>query len=1108
MKLKTILAVAATSIGLLAHADYADKVVSFEGMTADEAATKATLEADEAACNSTATWDLQDNTDVTVKAYVQGDAKFATRATQFTTLDIPYNKYLSVKTPLTNGIVRAASTTIDGEIFVDTLVKFTAVDVGDTVDVPDDAKVAVWVQAQDETDTPVNHIMVTAGSDKTVYDCGEIENLDAWHRLTIKVIGNVTSDDDQNGVVIYLDGSSDPLWCEDAKDAFAGVTLTNVAAEYKKNGQLFPAIANSATFNSVEFAGQGAIDDVVFTKTAEDFAKDPTVAELTFGTTIAKLYVNDGEETLTFEGSPAKFVYDGTKTYTYWYDAAAGYISLPQSKAKTLTGFDIEIDPADPAVAQIGTEKYSTVAAAITAATADQTVTLLVDAEETISIAKDGVAFTLDLAGNDIDGTVTVTTGTLTITNSTIEVGKVTGDVTVASTLTITAGIYDGVVSKDGRSAVLTVTGGAFLTAKNTNEDGECTLTAPEGFKFVAGTGGLVGYWVLDVKPIFEGAGTEADPYQIAIEDDLVKLADYTAKNDTTGVYFKQIADITLTEVITPIGADNNKENANKEGKADDFKAVAFKGIYDGDNKTISNVVLPRADYTGVFGSTFGATIKRLKVACAGFDSDSEAANCGGALIAGTTVKTTIEGCEVSGSATATKAIAGIVGYACEGTVVKDCVNKANLKSANEKVGGIIGCAQNGDAFGGKTVGEITVDGCTSEGNLECTTEGKTYVGGLVSYTDSKVVFKGANVVSGTLTQAGSTTPSSVIALNSGSVELDEGATFAVPAGIKTVTKNPVDGLIFATVNGNVATLVKKAALAFGNEYQVMATGASYTFAAAGSISFDTTLATPTVTAADGLVLSGPTGETAVKTWSARAYVPVTGVTLDITSTNVAPNATFTLTATVAPDGADDAEITWTTSDATIATVVNGEVTALADGKATIKATNAKTGIFASCEVTVKADGPVVPVGPGEVTPKGEENKATIAEAFGDNLAKWVEDVYGAGGAIPAAKLNATTPALIAAAKEFNLPIMTEAVTVTVEAAAEGFTFKIVDGEPINVQKANLQKLVKYTAELGTTAFGDSTDKVDFENNGTSFDAKFTTPDAAAGFMKVDMTAE
>ena len=81
--------------------------------------------------------------------------------------------------------------------------------------------------------------------------------------------------------------------------------------------------------------------------------------------------------------------------------------------------------------------------------------------------------------------------------------------------------------------------------------------------------------------------------------------------------------------------------------------------------------------------------------------------------------------------------------------------------------------------------------------------------------------------------------------------------------------------------------------------------------------------------------------------------VPVSGIVLDKTSVELLEGETTTLKATVSPDNATDKTITWSTSDASIATVDNnGVVKAIKVGKVTI---TAKAGDkTATCEVTVK----------------------------------------------------------------------------------------------------------------------------------------------------------
>ena len=89
-------------------------------------------------------------------------------------------------------------------------------------------------------------------------------------------------------------------------------------------------------------------------------------------------------------------------------------------------------------------------------------------------------------------------------------------------------------------------------------------------------------------------------------------------------------------------------------------------------------------------------------------------------------------------------------------------------------------------------------------------------------------------------------------------------------------------------------------------------------------------------------------------------YVNVTGVTLAQTEGVLTVGETLTLTATIAPANATDKSVTWTSSDASVATVdANGVVTARGLGTATITATatngtaDTSDDLTTTCAVTV-----------------------------------------------------------------------------------------------------------------------------------------------------------
>lgn len=81
--------------------------------------------------------------------------------------------------------------------------------------------------------------------------------------------------------------------------------------------------------------------------------------------------------------------------------------------------------------------------------------------------------------------------------------------------------------------------------------------------------------------------------------------------------------------------------------------------------------------------------------------------------------------------------------------------------------------------------------------------------------------------------------------------------------------------------------------------------------------------------------------------------VPVTGVSLDKATDSVEVGSTTTLTATVAPSTATNKNVTWSTSNSSVATVSGGVVTGVSVGTARITVTTADGGFTDYCDVTV-----------------------------------------------------------------------------------------------------------------------------------------------------------
>lgn len=88
--------------------------------------------------------------------------------------------------------------------------------------------------------------------------------------------------------------------------------------------------------------------------------------------------------------------------------------------------------------------------------------------------------------------------------------------------------------------------------------------------------------------------------------------------------------------------------------------------------------------------------------------------------------------------------------------------------------------------------------------------------------------------------------------------------------------------------------------------------------------------------------------------------VAVTGVTLNKSELSLEVDESETLTATIAPNNATNKNISWESSNTAVATVTNGEVTAVAEGSATITVTTEDGSFTDECAVTITAAAPAV----------------------------------------------------------------------------------------------------------------------------------------------------
>ncbi|MBQ6005794.1 MAG: hypothetical protein IJL14_06070 [Selenomonadaceae bacterium] len=149
------------------------------------------------------------------------------------------------------------------------------------------------------------------------------------------------------------------------------------------------------------------------------------------------------------------------------------------------------------------------------------------------------------------------------------------------------------------------------------------------------------------------GSGSANNPYLIKTETDLRQLANYVNYgNDCAGKYFKLADNITLTNDWLAIG-----ENLRP-----------FKGIFDGDGKTISGLTVSGGDNLGLFGRVENATIQNLNLAGVNVTGKNNV----GSLVGSANNNSQIINCTVQGNITGSENVGGFVGV-LSGSTIKNC---------------------------------------------------------------------------------------------------------------------------------------------------------------------------------------------------------------------------------------------------------------------------------------------------------------------------------------------------------------------------------------------------------------------------------------------------
>ncbi len=193
----------------------------------------------------------------------------------------------------------------------------------------------------------------------------------------------------------------------------------------------------------------------------------------------------------------------------------------------------------------------------------------------------------------------------------------------------------------------------------NASENDGYPFLAWQGYEHTAGS---------PEKP--DGAGTEADPYRIAVMKNLLWMAN---SSGNWGDYYLQVADIELSSRTnwTPIGND----------------VLPFTGYYDGQGYSIDGLnISGSGSYQGFFGYLDSANVANIELT----NVSIVASDTAGGLV-GKAVNSTVIGCSVRGSVQGGDSIGGLAGSISD-TAITGCSGNVEIIGV-EFTGGFVGKA-------------------------------------------------------------------------------------------------------------------------------------------------------------------------------------------------------------------------------------------------------------------------------------------------------------------------------------------------------------------------------------------------------------------------------
>ena len=270
--------------------------------------------------------------------------------------------------------------------------------------------------------------------------------------------------------------------------------------------------------------------------------------------------------------------------------------------------------------------------------------------------------------------TVTVIIPTVAVTGVSIDKNNTTLAVGTTEQLTHTVlpanATNQSVSWSSSNNSIATVSNGGLVSAVATGT-ATITVSTMDGNKTATCTVTCV--FIL-------GTGRANDPFLISNAEQLAKIAELvnarTAPYANPSIYYRQIEDIDMSVITnwTPIGTFSD----------------SFKGYYDGNGKTISNLKInATTSEQGLFGSIYAGEVKNLGLINVDIDGSSSVGGIAGYVESGR-----VANCYVTGAVSGSGGIGGVVGHANRTNIV-ECYTTCSV-AGTTYVGGIVGIQEGG----------------------------------------------------------------------------------------------------------------------------------------------------------------------------------------------------------------------------------------------------------------------------------------------------------------------------------------------------------------------------------------------------------------------------